>query len=636
MADIIQLLPDALANQIAAGEVIQRPASAVKELLENSIDAGATMVQLIVRDAGKTLLQVVDNGCGMSETDARMSFERHATSKIRKIDDLFAIRTMGFRGEALASIAAVAQVELKTRQCGDTLGTYIRIEGSEVKQQEPCQCPEGTSLSIKNLFYNVPARRNFLKSNPVELKHIIEEFQRVAMAHPTIGFSLHHNEHELFHLKAGNIKQRIVGMFGKGYDGKLVPVDEQVDFIKITGFIGKPDSAKKTRGDQYFFINNRFVKNNYLNHAVFMNYEDLIPREHFPFFCLYIEIDPTRIDINVHPTKQEIKFDDERSVYGFVRVSVRHALGKYSVTPSLDFNQEQGFNILQAFGDDSQTKPREWPREDDPQQFKTMPSAGNSPTYRDTSSSGRSFDSRPRETPIQKNNRKNWEDLYELPEIKQSAHDHVTIESDFERHEQVEGGTERLFQGPADRTPTQLHNRYIISPIRSGFILIDQQAAHERIQYEHILKHMSKPQGSQQLLFPQTIECAPQDAALLREILPEINGLGFDIQEFGNHDFVIHGMPADLKGGNEQQIVESMLEDFKNNLAVLKLDKRESLARSLARQTSIKAGQSLTVKEMETLIDELFACEQPYIAPGGRQTISTFDFKELDGRFAAR
>ncbi|NRA51814.1 MAG: DNA mismatch repair endonuclease MutL, partial [Phaeodactylibacter sp.] len=343
MADLIQLLPDAIANQIAAGEVIQRPASAVKELMENAIDAGATEIKLVVKDAGKTLIQVIDNGCGMSETDARMAFERHATSKIRAANDLFAIRTMGFRGEALASIAAIAHVEIKTRRHSDELGTRLVIEGSEVKSQEPCQCPQGTTISIKNLFYNVPARRNFLKSNPVEMRHINDEFQRIAIANSDIFFSLHHNDSEIFHLPAGKLRQRLIGVFGSASNKKLVPVSEETEVLRLQGYVGKPEFAKKTRGEQYFFVNNRYIKSAYLNHGLVSAYEELLPSGSYPLYVIFIDIDPKRIDINVHPTKQEIKFEDERLVYNYLRAAVRHALGQYNIMPSLDFDQDPTF-----------------------------------------------------------------------------------------------------------------------------------------------------------------------------------------------------------------------------------------------------------------------------------------------------
>ncbi|HXH18234.1 MAG TPA: DNA mismatch repair endonuclease MutL, partial [Chitinophagales bacterium] len=445
MSDIIHLLPDSIANQIAAGEVIQRPASAVKELLENSIDAGSTAIRLIIRDAGKTLIQVVDNGCGMSETDARLSFERHATSKIRTIEDLFAIRTMGFRGEALASIAAVAQVEMKTKKTEDEIGTLLIIEGSEVKSQEPCHTPGGTSISVKNLFYNVPARRNFLRSNPVEMRHIIEEFQRIALAHPDIFFTLTHNDMEIFHLRPGNLRQRITSVFGSGYNERLVPVDEQTGIVKIYGFVGKPGFARRTRGEQYFFVNGRFIRNHYLSHAVFINFEELIPDGSYPFFVLFIDLDPASIDINVHPTKQEIKFEDEKLVYGFVRAAVRHALARYSVTPTLDFEQEQSLNQIQS-------------------QFLRNPVAAAAETPYERPPAFTSAATTPHRMPP------NPEPLYEISADQESAE--VTLPSRmFETAVEEEPEAEAIHS-----EPVQIHNRFILSQIKSGFIVIDQQA----------------------------------------------------------------------------------------------------------------------------------------------------------------
>lgn len=612
MPDLIHLLPDHIANQIAAGEVIQRPASAVKELLENSIDSGATAITLIVRDAGKTLIQVIDNGSGMSETDARMCFERHATSKIKSIDDLFAIRTKGFRGEAMASIAAVAQVEMKTRKWGDELGTVLVIEGSEVKKQEPCQYKEGTGISIKNLFYNIPARRNFLKSNSVELSHIIDEFKRVALAHPDIFFALFNNDIELFHLKTGNLRQRIVSVFGNNYNEKIVPVEEHTDIVKIYGFVGKPEYAKRTRGEQHFFVNNRFIKNNYLNHAVFTNYEDLIPSGSFPFFVLFIDIDPSKIDINVHPTKQEIKFEEEKIIYTFVRVAVKHALGKFSVTPTLDFDSETSFSMLER----SNT-----PLPENTTDSWNPATSGNSHTA--TSVVSKVHQAKP--------TLRNWEQLFEIAKKDEHEKEAFTIKSEWQEVTQVDAFSNLEAE---TKEPYQLQSKYIISPIKSGFILIDQQAAHERILYEETLHAIQNNKvASQQQLFPQTIQLNAADIELINEILPEVNGLGFDIQPFGNNSFVVHGMPMDMPAGNEQEIVERLLEDYKNNLSVLKLNKRESLARSLAQQTAIKPSQSLSIKEMKALIDRLFACEQPYIAPNGRLTFISFNQDEIEKRF---
>ena len=613
MSDIIRLLPDVIANQIAAGEVIQRPASAVKELMENSIDAGSTSISLIVKDAGKTLLQVVDNGCGMSETDARMSFERHATSKIRSIDDLFAIRTMGFRGEALASIAAVAQVELKTRKTEEEIGTRLIVEGSEVKLQEPCQTPPGTNLSIKNLFYNVPARRNFLRSNPVEMRHIIEEFQRIALAQPDIFFSLTHNDMEIFHLKGGNLRQRIISIFGSSHNERLVPVDERSGVVKIQGFIGKPDFARKTRGEQYFFVNGRFIRNNYLSHAVFANYEELIPDGSYPFFVLFIDIEPSTIDINVHPTKQEIKFEDDKLVYGFVRAAVRQALSKYSVTPTLDFEQEQALNELQSQG---------FLRKPNPVPVETERESG-SRQYAPERNFGQP---------------KNWEPLYEIAAgwvAVKGEHAAMTLSSSiFMAEAEEEPEVEKI-----QSEPVQIHGRYIFSQIKSGFIVIDQQAAHERILYERYLRSLNRhTPSSQKQLFPKSVQFSPDDTYLLKQILPEINALGFEVQEFGNDTFVVHGLPSDIEvnESEEQEMLERLLENYKNNLSVLKLDKRDGLARSLAQQASIKAGKQLSAKEMKTLIDELFACEQPYIAPNKQNTFLTFDFDELEKRFSQK
>ncbi len=602
MSDIIHLLPDSIANQIAAGEVIQRPASAVKELLENAIDAGGNSISLIVKDAGKTLIQVIDDGCGMSETDARMSFERHATSKISSIEDLFSIRTKGFRGEALASVAAVAQVELKTRLHDNEIGTSIIVEGTEVKSQEPCQTPPGTSISIKNLFYNVPARRNFLRSDPVELRHIIEEFQRVALAHPDIFFSMHQNGVEIFHLKAGNLRQRITSVFGNSYNERLVPVNEQSGIVKIYGFVGKPDFARKTRGEQYFFINNRYVKNNYLNHAVFSNYDELLPENSFPFFVLFVDIDPSSIDINVHPTKQEVKFEDEKLVYGFVRAAVKHALAKFSVTPTLDFEQEQSLNRIQA-------------------------------EHRISSNTATATDTIGRAAPAPaypgKQVNTDWAKLFEIG---------LRSETEFTIPSRLSSETENEPEEISTH-PIQIHNRYILSQIKSGFIVVDQQAAHERILFEKYLRALNNHAiGSQRQLFPKSIHFSPDDAELLRQIVDEINSLGFDIQEFGNDTFVVHGLPSDINvsEGDEQEMLEQMLEDYKNNLTVLKLGKREGLARSLSQQASIKTGRALTVKEMQLLIDELFACEQPYIAPNKKNTFVTFDFDELEKRFSPK
>ncbi len=628
MADIIQLLPDSIANQIAAGEVIQRPASVVKELMENAIDAGATSVKLIIKEAGKTLIQVIDNGCGMSDTDARMCFERHATSKIRAAKDLFEIRTMGFRGEAMASIAAVAHVEMRTKLHAQDLGTRLIIEGSEVKTQEACQCAGGTSISVKNLFFNVPARRNFLKSNTVEMRHILDEFQRIAIAHPDIFFSLHHNNTEVFHLPAGKLRQRIVGVFGSNSNKKLVPVQEETDALRLYGFIGKPEFAKKTRGEQLFFVNQRFIKSGYLNHAIVNAYEDLLPKDTYPLYVIFLEIDPSRIDINVHPTKQEIKFDDERLVYNYLKVATRHALGQYSITPTLDFEQEISFSQTQNFGLPRNTTQPE------SMIIESKATAGNN----SGSSIGGNYN--PPTSERQKANLQNWKKLYEgldkfdneANQTPENEEDTITIGSSWTEENELDDASKTFSKEQKD--PYQVHSTYIVSQIKSGFLLIDQQAAHERVLYEHFLEILEKQEVyTQKELFAKNITLAPADAAILKEILPEINLLGFEIKEFGKDTFVIHGVPANLKGGkDEQKLIEGLLEQYKLNTE-LKLGAKENIARSMARSAAIKRGQSLTIIEMKELIDQLFGCEVPFKSPTGRSCFLTYDLEELEKKF---
>lgn len=622
MADVIQLLPENVANQIAAGEVVQRPASVVKELLENAVDAGATQIKLIVRDAGKTLIQVIDNGCGMSETDARMSFERHATSKIRDAKDLFAIKTMGFRGEALASIAAVAQVEMRTRRFTDELGVRLVVEDSTVKVQEACQTPQGTSIAVKNLFYNVPARRNFLKADPVEMRHIIEEFQRVAMANSDVFFTFHQNESEIFHLPAGNLRQRVVKIFGEAVNKKLVPVQEETDVLKITGFVGKPDYFKKTRGEQLFFVNKRFIKSNYLHHAVVAAYEDLLPADHHPLYVLFLDIDPSSIDINVHPTKQEIKFDDERLVYNYLKVTVRHALGSHNITPTLDFEQEPAFQSIPT-----QTSIR--PNTNEPARVSDHRPA------RDLGDDRRQAD-----------NLRNWQRLYEGMGLAVSRIEGEQEEAELPPFEPLpEIGVQRTVEvlemddeserfSKTQKEPYQIHGQYIVNHLKSGFVLIDQQSASERILYERYLEALgSQPIATQQALFPKTIELAPADAALLRDILDEVNLLGFDIAEFGGNTFVVHGTPADL-GTNVQEevLLEKVLAQYKSNLE-MELSTRDNLARSMARNASLRRGQTLTVSEMTELIDQLFACSLPSTSPSGRKCYVQYDLEVVKKLF---
>lgn len=621
MADVIQLLPDSIANQIAAGEVIQRPASVVKELLENAVDAGSTNIQLIIKDAGKALIQVVDDGCGMSETDARMSFERHATSKIRKANDLFAVRTMGFRGEALASIASIAQVELKTRQRQNDLGSRILIEGSEIKKQEPCQCAPGTNFAVKNLFYNVPARRKFLKSNTVEMRHINDEFQRVAMAHPDIFFSLQHNGTEVYHLPPSNLRQRLVNLLGSGCNKKLVPIREETDLVKITGFIGKPEFARKTRGEQFFFVNGRFIKSGWLNHAVLGAYEDLLPTDTYPLYIVFIEMDPANLDINVHPTKQEIKFDDDKMMYNYLKVATRHALGQYSVTPTLDFEQEPLFN--QAIPSSSNVT------------FERIPSSFSRDSGERSVQQDHYDRSAKEDSSRHRNNLENWQSLYEDNEdinIEEGEPSTLTIESKISRSAPELDDQNKSFS-KEDKKPHQIHRRYIINQIKSGFWLIDQQAAHERILYERYLNTLQGGTTSiQKKLFPQTIQLSPIDTALLEEILPQVAQLGFDIENFGGNSFIVHGVPAEFQQNNEQEVIEQLLDQIKQNYE-MKVDIHENIAQSMAVSAATKRGQVLAIEEMELLIDQLFACAMPMKSPTGRKCFISFDLEELDKRF---
>jgi DNA mismatch repair protein MutL len=617
MSDIIQLLPDSVANQIAAGEVVQRPASAVKELVENAIDAGADKIQLILKDAGKSLIQVIDNGCGMSLTDARMCFERHATSKIRKAEDLFAIRTMGFRGEAMASIAAIAQVELKTRRVEDELGTLIEIEGSQVIKQEACQCNAGTSICIKNLFYNIPARRNFLKGNPVEMRHIIDEFQRVALANPQIFFTLHHDGQEVYHLPAASLKQRIIHLLGNQYNQRLVPVEEETTIINLKGYVGKPEFARKTRGEQFFFVNNRFIKDGYLNHAVMTAFEELLPDESYPLYVLFIDIDPAKIDINVHPTKTEIKYQDEKSIYAIIRSAVKRSLGKYNITPTIDFDQENSIEHLITPMPMEEIVAPSIKFNPDFNPFANEGTTKRDPNFRNHGDYQRS--SIP----------SNWDTLYQI-----SQRDATPQQQLMDTGEQkVEIDNEHISKS-SERQLFQIHGRFILSQIKSGFMLVSQQAAHERVLYEKFLMQLENHSGvSQQTLFPQSVTLNGADYELLRELLPDVRALGFDIREFGKNTFVVEGVPAELHNANEHELLEHLLEGFKNNLVILKLDKRDNLARSLARNGALKAGTKLSLEEMNILIDQLFACQMPNTSLSGKPIIITFTLAELLERF---
>ncbi|TAE14731.1 MAG: DNA mismatch repair endonuclease MutL [Bacteroidetes bacterium] len=606
MTNTIQLLPDNIANQIAAGEVIQRPASAVKELLENAVDAHATQIQLIVIDAGKTLIQVIDNGKGMSPTDARLCFERHATSKIKKIDDLFHIKTMGFRGEALASIAAVAQVVLKTKQGPDELGTLIEIENSVVQKQEPCATVSGTSISMKNLFFNVPARRNFLKSNATELKVIIDEFVRVAMAFPAVQFSLTHNNQQIFFLESGNLKQRLVQMMGNTIESKLIPVKESTDYVTITGFVGKPDISKKSRGDQYFFVNNRFIKSAYLHHAVMMAFSNLLQPDTFPMYALFIEVNPSHVDINVHPTKQEIKFDDEKIMHHFVQAAVKHALAQYSVMPSLDFSLDAPIQQLDAF-----QKPFTQQQQQATQQ---------SNIYQGFTRSGQAHFIEP----TTKSNFTHWDNFLDTTRSSQP-----TAEQPWQQTIPI-NNTEDV----STQSVVQILNTYIVAKRSYGFLLINQQLAHERILFEKFQTLAQKTTApTQQVLFPVVVELSATDAVLLQELLPYLKAIGYTLTAQKPTQYLVEGVPADLPEGNEKHTIELLLEQMKHHSADLQISRQEKLYRSLARQQAKKNGTILSTTEMKELVAQLFQCYLPHVSPSGSPTYVEFREDYLDKLF---
>lgn len=679
MQNVIQLLPDSIANQIAAGEVVQRPASVVKELLENSVDAGAKSVQLVIRDAGRTLVQVIDDGAGMTETDARMSFERHATSKIRTSDDLFKIMTMGFRGEALASIAAVAQVEMRTRRASEELGTLVRIEGSDLKAQEQISCLPGTNLLIKNLFFNVPARRNFLKSNSVEMRHILDEFQRVALANPGVAFSLFQDDREVFNLPAGKLSRRIIDMFGKAYRDQLAQCEETTPYVKIHGYIGKPESAKKTRNEQYFFVNNRFIKHNYLHHAVLGAYEGTLADGYQPFYVLFIDIDPSHIDINIHPTKTEIKFDDERSVYAIMMAAVRKAVGVYNLTPSLDFDGNVNFLNNQHSAKDQEPSARS--KSDGPAPAggssprPVMPNwmtggasgggsggGGSAPTPRPAATprldkfpaGASSFDVPP--TPA-KPTSTNSPVIFEraggakpsestaepadwlpasasspsTPDVNQAI-DALTLGS---RANQLPIETPLPLDSLTDISAIMaVHGRYLLASVKSGLLLVDQRRAHERILYDQFHAALTKRNGSsQQLLFPKTVSVSAVDYQLALDLREELTGLGFQFDELGSNTFILRGIPALTPGENEEELFANLLAQLRADTGRLKLERSESLARSLARRSALRHQSRLSEVECRALLDQLFASANPSYTPTGEPITTILTLDKIQGLF---
>tara|TARA_B100000678_G_scaffold150802_1_gene125812 strand:+ start:3767 stop:5626 length:1860 start_codon:yes stop_codon:yes gene_type:complete len=618
MSDIIQLLPDHVANQIAAGEVVQRPASVIKELLENAIDAYAHNIQVVVKDAGKTLIQIVDDGAGMSLTDARMCFERHATSKIKSAEDLFSLNTKGFRGEALASIAAIAHVELKTKPQNEEVGTCIKIEGSKVTSQEPCVTPKGTSLCVKNLFYNIPARRNFLKSDAVELRHIIDEFQRVAMAHPSIAFSLFHNGGELFQLPSTNHRQRITNIFGAKTNEKLVPVNEDTEIVKISGFVGKPEFAKRSRGEQFFFVNNRFIKSPYLNHAVSAAFEGLLKEKTYPSYFLYLDVNPKSIDINIHPTKTEIKFDDEHALYAMLRSAIKHSLGQFSVAPVLDFDRDANLDTPYEY----KNRQAQVPKIEVDRSFNPFENELNTSSIR----SGKSHNFR-------KENTQSWESLYAGLKTTPETNQHQFKQVEFES-EEVTG---KLFDdnhSGSEAGTFQLQKKYIVSTLKSGILVIDQNRAHTRILYEELLKNITIAAAvSQQLLFPLQLQFNTHEIEMLKEIKESLEQTGFIFSNIEDETVEITGIPTLISESEVGILLEQLLSDFENEVPDNGFSQTDLLAKSLAKGMAVKSGTLLNSTEQQHIVNRLFACKEPDVSPFNKSVFVTLTVDELDKKF---
>jgi len=622
VSDIIQLLPDSVANQIAAGEVIQRPASVVKELVENAIDAGATTITINIKDSGRTLIQVIDNGKGMSPTDARMSFERHATSKIREANDLFAIRTMGFRGEALASIAGVADVEVRTRPWGDELGTFIHILGSAIQKQEADQCAEGTNFSVKNIFFNIPARRKFLKSNSSELKYIITEVQRVALANPELAIELYHNNSVIYNLPSENVRKRIVSLFGKNINQSLIPVDTTTSVINISGFIGQPKYARKTLGEQFFFVNGRFMKHPFFNRAVQQAYDRILPPETFPSYFLYFEVDPATIDINIHPTKTEIKFEDERSAWHIIQASVREAMGKFNLMPSIDFDQAGSIDIPLSLKPGSKIPEPEIRINPNFNPFEQERGAdrdySKATSYRDGQ------------------NRDNWQALYKGFEQDGTPSGQTPVyPSDISNEIELEAVqqtfTDEDIAIKENHNFLQFKNKYIITPVKSGLMVIDQRRAHERILFENFMRIIDNHLAiSQRQLFPAVLELNAVDKEILIVIDEELKSLGFEIRQGENDVYLVEGIPALLSHLNASDLVQKLIEDFKNRPVDVKEEIKEHLALLLSQSSAINYGVSLKPEEISDLFNHLFACRTPNYSPSGKTVISIVSFQDFE------
>ena len=634
MSNIIQLLPDSVANQIAAGEVVQRPASVIKELMENAVDAGATEIQVITKDAGKSLIQIIDNGCGMAETDARMAFERHATSKIKNADDLFALHTMGFRGEALASIAAIAQVELKTRRETDELGVLICISGSQVESQEPVQCPVGSQFSIKNLFYNVPARRRFLKRTSTEFRLIINEFQRVALANPHIALSLVHNDMSMFNLPTGNIKQRIVNMNGKQMGNNLMPVNTDTVMVKISGFIGKPESAKKKAGDQFFFVNNRYMRHPYLHRAVMDAYDNILQPETIPAYFIFLEVDPQIVDVNIHPTKTEIKFEDERTIWQILSAAIRESLGKFNMMPSIDFDTADQIHIpvssdnREVVEPSVELNPFYNPFEEEKKQ--------NSPGYGSTATAA--FRPAPstkgRESLFPNSSSDDLPDFSALAnaEMENAGRPFETPQEEPVQQTILSSGDSSAAQ--SNNRFFQLKNRYILTSVKSGLMIIDQKRAHERVVFEGFIRSLQSGASlSQKCLFPEELHFGSEEMTMVNELKNDLFILGMELEQADEETFKVLSTPVGLDNISAARLIDGILTDFRDGEVDLQKEVTEQVATSMALRAAIPYGKALSLLEMSELFDQLFACQIPNFSPSGKTIISIMDNDELLRRF---
>ncbi len=625
MSDVIKLLPDSVANQIAAGEVIQRPASVIKELVENAVDAGATDIKIILKDAGRTLIQVVDNGCGMSMTDARLAFERHATSKISQASDLFSLHTMGFRGEALASIAAIAQIDLRTMRRGDSIGTRLQISGSKVESQQPEACAQGCNMMVKNLFFNVPARRKFLKKDSVELSNIIHEFERLALVNTGVEFTLLHNDVTLHQLLAGSLKQRIVDLFGKSLDKQLIPVETDTSIVRVSGFVGLPENARKRNALQYFFVNGRNMRHSYFHKAVMQCYDKLIPADEQPNYFLNFTVDPETIDVNIHPTKNEIKFENEQSIWQILVAAIKESLGKFNAVPSIDFDAEDVPDIP-AFNPDVNAN-HEVELDNSYNPFKSSVSSRHSADTSWRRSIGEAT--------------RDWEKLYDdfknnqvesFPEIRGSILNNMTVMPDDEAEPSP------VLDLPVDdtvATAIQLKNKYILSPAKSGLMVIDQHRAHVRILYDRYIELAKLGSlNTQRIIFPEIVKLTASQNVIMESICDDVNSLGFDLSYLGDNSWSINGLPSVLDAVNPSELMMQMIESVTETGEDISSGLHEKIALSMARAAAIKSGQSLSMADIEHLLSDLFKLSTPNYTPDGKIVVSIIPFDEIGNRFA--